>query len=122
VQENTIHYEIFHRGRMVELVRAGRSVNELAREFEPSASAIRYGSSRPASMKACAARALTPDERAELNHLRRELTTCLHTGRAVRMPRPRVHCKGKSFAGCGRNTREHLSVQAQQGRRRTLVD
>jgi transposase len=31
-----------YRRRIVELARAGRSVNELAREFEASASAIRY--------------------------------------------------------------------------------
>ena len=37
-----------YRRRIVELVRAGRSVNELAREFEPSASAIRYYTIRPA--------------------------------------------------------------------------
>jgi IS30 family transposase len=29
--------------------------------------------------------------------LRRELTACLRTGRALRMPRARVHGKGKSF-------------------------
>ena len=31
-----------YRRRMVVLARAGRSVNELAREFEPLASAMRY--------------------------------------------------------------------------------
>ena len=35
-------YSKEYRRRIVELARAGRSVNELAREFEPSASAIRY--------------------------------------------------------------------------------
>ena len=29
--------------------------------------------------------------------LRRELTACLRTGRALRMPRARLHGKGKSF-------------------------
>jgi transposase len=33
-------YPAEYRRRIVELARAGRSVNELAREFEPSASAI----------------------------------------------------------------------------------
>ena len=31
-----------YRHRIIELARAGRSINELAREFEPSANAIRY--------------------------------------------------------------------------------
>jgi transposase-like protein len=35
-------YPAEYRRRIIELARAGRSVNELAREFEPSASAIRY--------------------------------------------------------------------------------
>jgi len=34
-------YSPEYRCRIVELARAGRSVNELAREFEPSANAIR---------------------------------------------------------------------------------
>jgi transposase len=34
-------YPAEYRRRIVELARAGRSINELAREFEPSANAIR---------------------------------------------------------------------------------
>jgi transposase len=45
-----------YRRRIIELARAGRSGNELAREFEPSATAIRYWL-KPASMKGCAATA-----------------------------------------------------------------
>jgi transposase len=35
-------YPAEYRRRIIELARVGRSVNELAREFEPSANAIRY--------------------------------------------------------------------------------
>ena len=41
-------YPAEYRRRIIELARAGRSVNELAREFEPSRFVT--GSSRPASM------------------------------------------------------------------------
>jgi transposase len=34
-------YAAEYRRRIIELARAGRSINELAREFEPSAKAIR---------------------------------------------------------------------------------
>ena len=50
-------YPAEYRRRIIELARAGRSLNELAREFEPSPMRFVTGSSRPASMKACAATA-----------------------------------------------------------------
>jgi len=50
-------YAAEYRRRIIELARAGRSINELAREFEPSANAIRDGSNRPHSMRVCAAMA-----------------------------------------------------------------
>lgn len=61
-----------YRRRMVELVRAGRTPEQLGREFEPSAQAIRNwvrqadrdGGRRPDG--------LTTDEQAELARLRRE--------------------------------------------------
>jgi transposase len=43
-----------YRRRIVELARSGRPIEQLAREFEASANAIRNGSSRPDSMKVCA--------------------------------------------------------------------
>jgi transposase len=46
-----------YRRRIIELARAGRSIDQLAREFEPSANAIRRWSSRQRSMKVCAAMA-----------------------------------------------------------------
>lgn len=61
-----------YRRRIVELVRAGRSVNELAREFEPSASAIRYWLKQAGLDEGLRSDGLTTDGRAELNHLCRE--------------------------------------------------
>jgi len=61
-----------YRRRIVELARAGRSVNELALEFEPSASAIRYWLKRAGLDYGLRSDGLTSDERVELNRLRRE--------------------------------------------------
>jgi transposase len=58
--------------RIVELARAGRSINELAREFEPSASAIRYWLKQAGLDEGLRSDGLTTDERSELNRLRRE--------------------------------------------------
>jgi transposase len=52
--------------RIVELARAGRRVNELAREFEPSASAIRYLLRQAGLDEGLHSDGLTSDERAEL--------------------------------------------------------
>jgi len=61
---------------MVELVRSGRDPTDLAREFEPSAQAIRnwvaqagLGEGRREKLLTAG---LTPDEREELARLRRE--------------------------------------------------
>jgi transposase len=54
------------------LARAGRSINELAREFEPSANAIRYWVKQAGLDEGLRSDGLTTDERAELNRLRRE--------------------------------------------------
>lgn len=61
-----------YRRRIVELARAGRSVNELAHEFEPSASAIRYWLKQAGLDEGLRSDGLTTEERAELNRLRRE--------------------------------------------------
>jgi transposase len=65
-------YPAEYRRRIVELARAGRSVNELAREFEPSASAIRYWLKQAGLDEGLRSDGLTSDERTELNRLRRE--------------------------------------------------
>ncbi len=60
------------REQMVELVRSGRSPEELAREFEPSAQAIRNWVSQADRNEGRRADGLTSAERDELRHLRRE--------------------------------------------------
>jgi transposase len=65
-------YPAEYRRRIVELARTGRSVNELAREFEPSASAIRYWLKQAGLDEGLRSDGLTTDERMELNRLRRE--------------------------------------------------
>ena len=65
-------YPLEFRRRMVELVRAGRSPEELAQKFEPSAAAIRnwvVQADRDAGQRADG---VTTEEREELRRLRRE--------------------------------------------------
>jgi transposase len=57
---------------MVELVRAGREPEELARRFEPSAQAIRNWVAQADRDDGRRADGLTTDEREELRRLRRE--------------------------------------------------
>jgi transposase len=59
------------RAEMVRLVRSGRSVESLAREFEPSAQSIRHWVAQ-ADIDDGAREGLTSDEREELRRLRRE--------------------------------------------------
>jgi len=57
---------------MVELVQAGRSPEELAREFEPTAQSIRNWHSQSKRDACRSDGGLTAAEREELNRLRRE--------------------------------------------------
>jgi transposase len=59
------------RRQMVELVRAGRSPDDLAREFEPTAQSIRNWAAQ-AGRDEGGGDGLTTAEREELNRLRRE--------------------------------------------------
>ena len=61
-----------YRRRIVELARAGRKIEELAREFEPSANAIRKWLQQAALDEGLRSDGLTTSEREELNRLRRE--------------------------------------------------
>ena len=61
------------RRQMIELVRAGRGPEELAKEFEPSAQAIRNWFAQADRDEGRRADGLTTAEREELNHLRREI-------------------------------------------------
>jgi transposase len=65
-------YPAEFRRQMVELVRAGRSPEELAQEFEPSAQAIRNWVAQAERDEGLCQDGLTTDEREELNRLRRE--------------------------------------------------
>ena len=68
-------YPLEYRERMIDLVRAGRSPESLAREFEPSAQCIRnwvHQADRDAGRRADG---LTTAERDELQRLRRENAT-----------------------------------------------
>ena len=65
-------YPAEFRRQMVELVRAGRGPEELAREFEPTAQAIRNWVQQADRDQGLRLDGLTTDERAELNRLRRE--------------------------------------------------
>ncbi len=58
--------------RMVELVRAGRSPEELAKEFEPSPNTIRKWATQADLDEGLRADGLTTAERKELRELRRE--------------------------------------------------
>src|ERR1700751_5894344 len=61
-----------HGGGTVELVRAGRSPEELAREFEPTAQSIRNWLAQCERNAGRGDGGLTTAEREELNRLRRE--------------------------------------------------
>ena len=65
-------YPLEYRRRIIELAHAGRKIEELAREFEPSANAIRKWVKQAALDEGLRSDGLTTSEREELNRLRRE--------------------------------------------------
>jgi transposase len=65
-------YPAEFRLRMVELVRSGRSPNELAEDFEPSAQTIRNWVAQAKRDDGTRSDGLTTAEKEELRHLRRE--------------------------------------------------
>jgi len=65
-------YPAEFRRRMVELVRAGRSPEELAKEFEPSPNTIRKWATQADIDEGLRAEGLSTAERKELRELRRE--------------------------------------------------
>ena len=65
-------YPAEYRRRMVEQVRAGRSLKELAREFEPSVESIRQWVRQAQLDRGERSEGLTSSEREELTRLRRE--------------------------------------------------
>jgi transposase len=65
-------YPLEFRGRMVELVRAGRTPEDLAKEFEPTAKAIRNWVKQSALEEGRPGESMPSAEREELRRLRRE--------------------------------------------------
>jgi len=68
----SVPYSPEFRQQMVELVKAGRSPEELAKEFEPSAQTIRNWVAQMGPDEGRRADGLTTNEREELSRLRRE--------------------------------------------------
>jgi transposase len=68
-------YPLEYRQRIIELVRAGRSPESLAREFEPTAQCIRNWIRQADRDEGRRSDGLTTEERTELQHLRRENVT-----------------------------------------------
>jgi transposase len=66
-------YPAEYRRRVIELARAGRSIKQLAREFEPTANCIRNWIKQADLDDGRRSDGLTSDERAELAQLRREV-------------------------------------------------
>jgi transposase len=89
------------RRRMVELVRAGRTPEELARKFEPSAGAIRNWVIQAARDEGSRLDGLTTAEKAEVQRLRREVRVLREEREILRNGRAR---RGRPTC-CGRNWR-----------------
>ena len=71
-QRHTPAYPAEFRERLVELVRSGRSPEELSKEFEPSAQSIRNWVAQADLDAGRRSDGLTTEEREELRQLRRE--------------------------------------------------
>ena len=71
-QRHTPAYPVEFRERLVELVRSGRSPEELSKEFEPSAQTIRNWVAQADRDAGTRSDGLTTAEREELRRLRRE--------------------------------------------------
>ena len=71
-KKRRILYAPEFRRQMVELVRAGRTPEELAREFEPTANTIRKWVEQLDQDEGVRSDGLTTEERRELRELRRE--------------------------------------------------
>lgn len=68
-------YPLEYRQRIIDLVRSGRSPDELAREFEPTAQCIRNWIRHADRDEGRRPDGLTTDERAELVRLKKENAT-----------------------------------------------
>ena len=100
-------YACAFREQMVELVRSGRSPEELAREFEPSAQSIRNWVSQADRDEGRSHDGLTSAEREELRRLRRE-------NRRLRQEREILAKAAAWFARETGSTRPGLRVRESQ--------
>ncbi len=71
---STPRYAAEYRRRMIDLVRAGRTPEDLAQEFDPSAQTIRNWVAQADVDEGRRADGLTTDERDELRKLRRDVS------------------------------------------------
>jgi transposase len=71
--KSRLPYPAEFRARMVELVRSGRTPEELSREFEPSAQSISNWVRQAERDQGVRQDGLTTDEKEELRQLRREV-------------------------------------------------
>ena len=85
---NQYSYPPEYRARMVELVRAGRTPEELGREFEPTAQSIRSWVNQANLDEGRRADGLTSTEREELRRLRRENRQLSWSGKSWQKQRP----------------------------------
>jgi len=81
-------YALEYRRRIVELARSGRKVDELAREFEPSANAIRKWIKQAELNEGLRRDGLTTNEREELNGCAGRTGSCAKNARYFQKPRP----------------------------------
>ena len=99
-------YAAEFRRQMVELVRAGRGSEELAREFEPSGQTIRNWVNQADLDEGRRQNGLTSEERAELRRLRRENRQLRLERESSQKPRP---------GSLGRPSRYHRSLPIREG-------
>ena len=93
-------YPAEFRQELVQLVRSGRSPDELAREFEPSAQTIRNWVAQADRDDGRRPDGLTTDERLELHELRRENARLREEREILKKPRPGSHGRpGRSRPG-----------------------
>ena len=80
-----------YRRRIIELARAGRSIDQLAREFEPTANAIRKWVRQAALDEGLRSDGLTTTKREELSACGARTGCCVKSARYCQKPRPGVY-------------------------------
>ena len=99
-------YPAEFRAQIVELVKAGRTPEELAKEFEPTAQTIYNWVGQAARDAGTRLDGLTTAEREELTRLRRKCASLSLSERSSQKPRPGSHGRPER---CPRRVRVHES-------------